>query len=54
MWYKDFDTFHKWKIIQENEDCNKAYQELNSQRNNSMATALIDCTSAIFPSLCII
>ena len=54
LWHKDFDTFDKWRIIQENEDCTKAYQALNQQRNNSMTTALIDCTYTIafcFPAI---
>ncbi|CAO2649527.1 Nn.00g069120.m01.CDS01 [Neocucurbitaria sp. VM-36] len=43
LWHKDFDTFPKWKIIQEEEECREAYESLNKLPRNSNATALINC-----------
>ncbi|KAF2013910.1 hypothetical protein BU24DRAFT_411603 [Aaosphaeria arxii CBS 175.79] len=43
LWHVDFDTFNKWNIITEEEECWEAYQTLNKQKMNSNATALIDC-----------
>lgn len=45
LWNVDFDTFHKWKIIEEVEECRNAYATLNHQPKNSNASAVIDCTS---------
>jgi hypothetical protein len=45
LWHIDFDTFHKWKIIQEEEECREAYESLNKLPHNSNATALINCMS---------
>ncbi|KAK7177903.1 hypothetical protein PSPO01_16046 [Paraphaeosphaeria sporulosa] len=42
LWYIDFDTFHKWKIIQEEKECLEAYESLNKLPYNSNATALIN------------
>ena len=44
LWNVDFDTFHKWKIIEEVDECRDAYATLNQRPKNSNATALIDCT----------
>ena len=43
LWHMDFDTFRKWKIIKENEDCWEAYKTLNKLPLNSNSTALVDC-----------
>jgi hypothetical protein len=43
LWHVDFDTFGKWKIIQEEEECWEAYGTLNKSPYNSNSTALIDC-----------
>lgn len=45
LWNMDFDTFHKWKIIQEEDECREAYATLNLTPNNSNSTALINCES---------
>ncbi|KAF1974437.1 hypothetical protein BU23DRAFT_553489 [Bimuria novae-zelandiae CBS 107.79] len=43
LWHVDFDTFHKWKIIQEEEQCREAYNTLNRAAHNSNSSALINC-----------
>ncbi|PVH99303.1 hypothetical protein DM02DRAFT_594589 [Periconia macrospinosa] len=43
LWHTGFDTFAKWKEIQEEPDCLHAYGTLNDNYHNSNSTALVNC-----------